>query len=152
MADEWSGKERRRYPRISEAIPVNYRVLANLSTPDFLILEQTASRTWTKDFSCGGVCIKTTRKINPGTVLELVIEFPGHPIKAVGRVVWCAEQARSGEFHAGIEYIAMDQNQMDEMAQTVAECLIESYKLKEAASRNKLRDLLAGLFKGLRGR
>lgn len=150
MADTWSGKERRRFPRISEAIPVNYRVLANLSTPDFLAMEQTASRTWTKDFSCGGVCIRTNRRITPGTVLEIVIEFPGHPIKAVGRVVWCTEQAKSGEFHAGVEYIAMDQNQMDEMAQTVAECLIETYKFKETASRNKLRDLLASLFKSLR--
>jgi hypothetical protein len=151
MSNEWQGKDRRRFPRISDTIPVAHRVLASLSTTDFVELEQRASRTWTKDFSCGGVCIRTGRRLLPGTILELVIEFPGHPIKAVGKVVWSKELGNPAECHAGVEFIAMDQNQMDEMAQTVAECLIETYKPKERTGASKLKEVLASLFTSLRG-
>lgn len=152
MGNEWQGKERRRFPRISDTVQVSHRVLASLTTTDFVELEQKASRTWTKDFSCGGVCIRTGRRLPAGTVLELVIEFPGHPVKAVGKVVWSKELDTAGEFYAGVEFIAMDQNQMDEMAQTVAECLIETYKPKDKGGVLKLKDVLAGLFTSLKGR
>ncbi|MEW6440835.1 MAG: PilZ domain-containing protein [bacterium] len=150
MDEKWKGKERRRFPRISEHIPVTYRMLTHLSNLDFLEMEREAARTWTKDFSCGGVCIRTGKRVSPGSVLEILVDFPGHPIKAVGRVVWSRELEKSGEFFTGVEYIAVDQNQMDEMAQTVAECLVESYRSKAKAGNSKLKDMLAGLLKALK--
>ena len=146
MKEGWKGKERRRFPRINGKIPVKYRRISDLSSLDFEALEHKVAQDYTKDFSGNGVCIKTGERIAPDTTLELTIEFPDRHIKVVGKVIWSKELEKPGEFYAGVKYVAIADNQATAMTQSIAEFLIESYKLKEKEGISKLKEILSHLF------
>lgn len=139
-------KERRRYPRIKKKVPVRHRLLSKISTTEFDNLERKVAHGYAKDFSYRGICIKTGKKIPPGTILELVIEFPEQPVKAVAKVCWSRDIEKPGEFYAGMEYIAVADDQLNLMTQMVAESLIESYEQSDLSAVEKLKQTLVNLF------
>lgn len=143
--DGYQGKENRRFPRINRRIPVRHRLASTLSSSSFETFENKVTRSHTKDFSVGGICIETGGRIPPGTVLEIIIEFPERPIKAVGRVAWSKALDKPDKFYAGIEYIAIEDKQMNAMIQVVAESLIESNREDEKTGLAKLKQTLTHL-------
>jgi hypothetical protein len=143
--ENWKGGERRKFPRISGKIPVKYRALSNISKDDFENLGQKIYSTSTKDFSPNGLCIITNEIIPPNTILEVVLAFPEHKIKAIGRVVW-SEETEHGKMQTGIDYLSIDNNQASAMAQSIAEFLINSYKIDDEKGVASLKKTLASLF------
>ncbi|MFC1889754.1 PilZ domain-containing protein [Thermodesulfobacteriota bacterium] len=138
-------KERRRYPRIKKRVPIRHRLLSKISTTDFDNLERKVAHCYTRDFSHRGICIKTGEKISPGTVLELVIEFPEQPIKVVAKIVWSKDIENPGEFYSGMDYIAVADDQLNLMTQIVAESLIEANQEGEKTGMVKLKQTLIHL-------
>lgn len=145
MIEKWKVEERRKFPRIIGKVPVKYRMLTNLSSLDFEVLERKVAKEYTKNFSYNGLCIKTRGIIPKNTILELVVDFPERSVKVLGRVVWSKEMEKPGEFYAGIEYIAVADNQVGAMTQSIAEFLINSYKQKENKGISALKDLIVHL-------
>jgi len=139
-------KERRRYPRIKKKVPVRHRLISKISSTEFDDLGRKVAHGYTRDFSHRGICIKTGKKIPPGTILELVIEFPEQPVKAVAKVCWSRDIDKPGEFYAGMEYIAVADDQLNLMTQMVAESLIESYEQSGLSAAEKLKQTLMNLF------
>ena len=145
MEKELGGKERRRFPRIDGKISVQYRILSTFSSLDFKVLERKIFKGHTKNFSSNGLCIKTHNIIPLNAILDLVINFPERSIKVVGRVAWSKETEKPGEFYTGIEYVAIADNQANAMIQSIAEFLVDSYKLKEKKGISALKDILVQL-------
>ena len=139
-------KERRRYPRIKKRVSVRHRLLSKISTTEFDNLERKVAHSYTRDFSHRGICIKTGKKISPGTVLELVIEFPEQLVKAVAKVIWSKDIENPGEFYSGMDYIAVADDQLNLMTQMVAESLIKSYGQDNASAASRLKQTLMNLF------
>lgn len=143
MAEErWKGEERRRFPRINAKIPVEYRILSTLTSLDFEVLEHKTFKNYTKNISSQGLCINTDRIIPNSTILELVIKFPEQPVKAIAKVIW-SNELEPGKFYTGVQYIAIADNQVNAMIQSIAEFLVDSYKLHEKTG---IKELLVQLF------
>ena len=142
---DWKGEERRKFPRISGKIPVQYRALSNISKEDFENLGQKIYNTSTKNFSSCGLCIVTNEIIPPNTILEVILAFPEHKIKAVGRVVW-SEETEPGKMQTGIDYLSIENKQASAMAQSIAEFLINSYKIDDEKGVAALKKTLSSLF------
>ncbi|OIO02640.1 hypothetical protein COY52_03020 [Candidatus Desantisbacteria bacterium CG_4_10_14_0_8_um_filter_48_22] len=142
---DWKGEERRTFPRISGKIPVKYRALSNISKEDFENLGQKIYNTSTKNFSTSGLCIVTNEIIPPNTILEIILAFPEHKIKAIGRVVW-SEETEPGKMQTGVDYLSIENNQASAMAQSIAEFLINSYKIDDEKGVAALKKTLTSLF------
>jgi len=103
-----NANERRRFPRLSVAVDIQYRVL-----PDAVAYETGA----TTNISSGGICLILYEELKTGAILELNIYLPDNQpiIKAKGKVVWIrpfnVSKDEKERFDSGIEF--MDVNETD---------------------------------------
>lgn len=87
-------KERRRFVRFDKSIDVHYRILESLDEH---------MPTYTKNLSEKGIRVSLSKRLEPGTFLEIAMRFPGDqkPVWGIGKIAW---QKRSGKtIDAGID-------------------------------------------------
>ncbi|MCM8819492.1 MAG: PilZ domain-containing protein [Candidatus Omnitrophica bacterium] len=95
---EYTGPERRKYPRININFVVSYRIK---EVPDNFDISQT------KNVSGGGILLTTNRKFEKGTLLALNIRFPfiGDKIEVTGEVVDAKEIVRDLIYETRIKFL-----------------------------------------------
>jgi c-di-GMP-binding flagellar brake protein YcgR len=103
--------EKRTYRRISETIPVKYRLIEDPRELISLPERKEEKTVQCKDISTGGLCVVTDQFVEVGSTLRLDISFPTipHLISAYAEVVWADE---TGE---GLKFLAIkedDQNKI----------------------------------------
>jgi hypothetical protein len=108
--------ERRKAPRASVAMVVNYHVLGVIDNLEFA---------HTKNTSLAGFLLKTKTEIKHGVCLVLEIPWPSRltPIRLLGRVVESLLSDNPGVFDTRIEFLAMN----DE-TRGIVKKLIEHYQ------------------------
>lgn len=103
--------ERRRFPRIGEAVKVHYRSSGQLGVswhPAEVV-----------NFSAGGLRCRVEEPLERLAGVELQIAFPGAPaaMQLRGQVIWTEMQA-SGVLECGVEYVdvsVQQQAQVDKL-------------------------------------
>ena len=105
-------EERRRFPRLSLDVGVDFVVLPQPGTG----ARQELFTTGSKNLSLGGICILVFEKLKVGDALELKFSIPGLDrfIVAKGRVVWSGKLRVRGvetdkAYEAGIEFVEINQ-------------------------------------------
>ncbi len=105
LNNNYSGPERRRYPRLKAAL-IEYSLLGDVSSKEL---------SFTKNVSIGGVCILLPEEIPTNTLLSLNIYLPNcdKPIILKGKVVWIerSDYYTPGRtyYNVGIEFIDIDE-------------------------------------------
>lgn len=144
---KWKGFERRRFPRINVSVPINCRILTNISIGDFKVLENRIYQGRTRNVSLKGLCIKTDKQIPADTIVEIKIDFPEQQVKAVGRVIWSKEIKKSGEYYTGVELVIIPENQINAMVQSIVEFILNSIELKRSRMESTLHEILLHMFR-----
>ncbi len=114
-----SQSERRKYPRLSINVEVEYTLLKRAS----LQLKSAQS----KNISAGGICIILLEKLEVGTPLEFKFSLPGYDriIKCEGRIAWLQEfligenNSISG-YNAGVEFSNISEEDRNKINEYVA--------------------------------
>lgn len=110
MSNLERGINRRRYHRLSLALPVRVSTIDAETDPytgrPFFRL----SREWSGNVSRGGVFIRTPEPLAPGRRVLLEVSLPnGTPLEATGRVAWArrvlAPPGEHAEAGVGIEFL-----------------------------------------------
>ncbi len=110
MSNSDRGINRRRYHRLSLALPVRVSTIDAETDPytgrPFFRL----SREWSGNVSRGGVFIRTPEPLAPGRRVLLEVSLPGGtPLEATGRVAWArrvlAPPGEHEEAGVGIEFL-----------------------------------------------
>ena len=95
--------ERRQYARIGTRLPMHYSVLGTG--------QRVASTT--KDASGGGACFFSDRRFERGTVMQIVIDFPGRTVTFTGEVMWSGEVlvkepgSECPPYQTGVKFVAV---------------------------------------------
>jgi c-di-GMP-binding flagellar brake protein YcgR len=95
------GAERRRYPRVTNSLRVNYQIANEILHSDCR----------TQDISEGGIRLSLYQKLATGTTLKLYIYLQdiAEPVLVLGRVAWIRETpGREYPHDAGIEFDFID--------------------------------------------
>ncbi len=109
----YSGPERRKHPRISNArFVVSYRLFEEMENVDV---------SQTKNISLGGMLLTTNREFKPGTKLTLEIRLPfdPNPIILVGEVLESRQIIKDLLYDTRLEFLAIDENHRKIINQTV---------------------------------
>ena len=107
--DKYSGRERRRYPRVRAAFAEYSPIGAEEATSKGI-------STFIKNVSAGGVCIVVSQEIEVNSILSLKIYLSQSEssIQAKGKVVWSKTSSFRGGVRAyydlGIEFVEIDEN------------------------------------------
>ncbi|MCM8787014.1 MAG: PilZ domain-containing protein [Candidatus Omnitrophica bacterium] len=98
---EYTGPERRKYPRLNANFVVSYRIK---EVPDNFDISQT------KNVSGGGILLTTNRKFEKGTLLTLNIRFPflADRIEVTGEIVDSKEIVRDLIYETRIKFLDLD--------------------------------------------
>ena len=144
-----SFKERRKYPRLDISVKIRHKILTDLELKMFPKFEHYVQEAQASNISVEGLCIKTEQELRTDMILGIEMFFPGATqiICGLGRVAWVAPSKTGSGFEAGIEFVAMKNKHVDEMANLVSEYLVEKYKLKDEEAKNNLKDLFRQLFR-----
>ena len=99
-----TGEEKRKYVRLSAHHLLKYKVVHKEKALSFA-----------RNISAGGVLFHAQEYIQPGTTVELLINFPSYPepIKAVSKVVRTRPLAKLGGFEIGAEFIDINDEAKD---------------------------------------
>ena len=110
---EYSGPERRKYPRVSGRFIVSYRMIDERDV--------SIDVTQTKNISLGGMLLTTNRSFKPGSKLALEIRLPfdPHPIMIMARVVESREITPDLIYDTRLEFIAVDEKHRKVILETV---------------------------------
>ena len=86
----------RRFIRLDMSVDIDYRALESLK--DHI-------KSYTKNVSEKGIMISLSKRLEPNTLLEIAIKFPGdeRPICGIGKIVWIKKNPRGSDFDAGID-------------------------------------------------
>jgi len=116
--EKYSGKERRRFPRLSANFVVSYKIK---QIPDHYDLSQT------KDVGQGGVLLITNQEFAPGTQLTLMVKFPFVPkrIEIEATVVDSKEVAKNISYKTRLAFIRLNKTFFQELGQFIEEHLGE---------------------------
>lgn len=116
--EKYSGKEKRRFPRLSANFMVSYKVK---QIPENYDLSQT------KNVGQGGVLLTTNRKFDPGTQLALTIKFPFVPqrIEIEATVVDSKEVAKNMIYETRLAFIRLNKKFFEELGKFIEERLGE---------------------------
>jgi hypothetical protein len=100
--------EQRKNNRIILSIPLRYKVF-HMDNLEKEVREQTLNlKAEIQDLSFGGIQVVSNNPFQPGIILELELEIPGHRlVRTVAKVVWCkpASSSNGAEFNSGIQFI-----------------------------------------------
>ncbi len=110
---DFSGAERRKFPRMDGRFIVSYRILEEANNIDI---------TQTKNVSEGGFLLTTNRQFQPGTNISLEIRLPfdPNPITIVGIVVASTEVTKNLIYDTRLSIVNLDKNQREVISKTVA--------------------------------
>ncbi|MDD4907458.1 MAG: PilZ domain-containing protein [Candidatus Omnitrophica bacterium] len=113
---DYSGPERRKYPRIGGKFLVSYRI----ADKDDLI-----DITQTKNVSLGGILLTTDRAFKPGTDLMIEVRLPIDPkaIKIVARVRQSKELIKGMIYDTHLEFMSIDEHHKNMVAKTIEHIL-----------------------------
>jgi c-di-GMP-binding flagellar brake protein YcgR len=119
MGSKSREEEQRRYPRLDAKVKIIYGVMARMHKP-FSSLSTNVSG--------GGICIPLERRLKKGEILELEMDLPGRrqPLFALGKVAWVkkvpanAKDAKYYPFQAGIEFVAIEQDERESISKYAA--------------------------------
>jgi len=100
---DYSGPERRQYPRMDSKFVVSYRIKQN---PNGYDLSQT------KNVSQGGMLLTTNKLFPKDTSLAMTIRFPfvAQKIELTGRVIASREIVRDLIYETRIQFLDLDQD------------------------------------------
>jgi hypothetical protein len=115
---KYSGKERRRFPRLSANFMVSYKIK---QIPENYDLSQT------KNVGPGGMLLTTNQKFIPGTQLTLTVKFPFVPqrIEIEATVVGSREVAKNMIYETRLSFIRLNKKFFEELGQFIEERLSE---------------------------
>ncbi len=116
MAEQYSGPERRKFPRTQATFVVSYRIK---DMPDEYDLTQT------RDVSQGGILITTNRFFGEGVHLKITIRFPFVPqkIEATGEVVESREVVKNVIYETRIRFIDLDMSIFEDIGKYIEKLL-----------------------------
>jgi len=108
----YSGRERRRYPRINKNFVVSYRIYGD---PNNIDISQT------KNVSEGGMLLTTNRAFDRGTVLAIEIRLPlfPEPIRLLGKILQSKMIARNLIYETRLSFSYMDDHSKQFVRNTV---------------------------------
>ena len=114
----YTGPERRKYPRINGRFIVSYRII---EADDLRDVSQT------KNISLGGMLLTTNRYFDPGTnlALEIRLPFDSHPIMIIAKVADSREITKNIIYDTRLIFLAIDEKHRRVIGETV------SYYLKK---------------------
>lgn len=138
-------EERRRFLRADDVLEVTYsKVLEDV----------TSFKTSTSlDIGGGGLRIKTSEKLTPGSKLALKIEIPeiDFPISCIGEVVWVEESEEKNKYYAGIRFVEIDEEKRQEIIRYIFSKHYEIEKKEEVAIEVENIRKFYGKLEALRG-
>ncbi len=94
-------EERRQFPRVSSAMPIQYRGIHQAS--DAVV------GTVARDISSGGVRLIANEFISVFTRLVVEVSIPStrKPIKAISKVVWIHKRPYGEQYEVGMQFVDM---------------------------------------------
>jgi len=118
MLKEFSGPEKRKYPRANGRFIVSYRVIPNNSNADI---------SQTKNLSLGGMLLTTNCQFPTGTnlALEIRLPFDPNPIMIIAKVLESKEITKGIIYDTRLIFMAIDEKHRKVIGETV------SYYLKK---------------------
>lgn len=129
--DRWGAPfQRRRYARVSTALRVDYRIVAEPAAPEVPAARLArpgphVRQSVATSVSGGGLLVETGERLPVGTRLALTILVPGAtltaslvPLPCEARVVWTdiVSDARPDEYHCGVEFLKIDESDRRRLA------------------------------------
>ncbi|MCJ7833331.1 MAG: PilZ domain-containing protein [Deltaproteobacteria bacterium] len=114
--ERYTGKERRKFPRLSANFVVSYKIKR---IPDHYDLSQT------KNVGQGGMLLTTNQKFAPGTQLILTVKFPFVPqrIEIEDTVVDSREVAKNMIYETRLSFIRLNKKFFQELGKFIEERL-----------------------------
>lgn len=102
-------KERRRYPRYSLGLPVQYKNIKALSSPFAGAL--------TKDIGEGGIRFIGNEFLSLANrlVLTLLLPAPAHSIKIISKVAWIRKMPMGDQYEIGNQFLTMSDEDKKEL-------------------------------------
>jgi hypothetical protein len=118
MGKEYTGPEKRKYPRAVGRFIVSYRVIPNNSNSDI---------SQTKNLGLGGMLLTTNCQFPAGTnlALEIRLPFDPDPIMTIAKVLQSNEITKGMIYDTRLAFLAIDEKHRKVISETV------SYYLKK---------------------
>jgi len=112
MSKEYSGEEKRKYPRASGRFIVSYRVIPRNTNSDI---------SQTKNLSLGGMLLTTNCQFPIGThlALEIRLPFDPDPILIIANVLESAEISKGVIYDTRLVFLAVDEKHRKIIGETV---------------------------------
>ena len=112
MTNEYTGTEKRKYPRVKGRFIVSYRVIPNNSNSDI---------TQTKNLSLGGMLLTTNCQFPKGTnlALEIRLPFDPNPIMIIANVLESSEISKGVIYDTRLIFLAIDEKHRKAIGETV---------------------------------
>jgi c-di-GMP-binding flagellar brake protein YcgR len=101
--------ERRKYPRFSIRLPVQYRNVKTLSEPYIGAL--------TRDMGEGGIRFIGNEFLSLANRLVLTISLPApaHPVKIISKVAWIRKVPMGDQYEIGNQFLSMSDEDKKEL-------------------------------------
>ncbi|MDD5156250.1 MAG: PilZ domain-containing protein [Candidatus Omnitrophica bacterium] len=108
----YTGRERRKHPRISNRFVVCYRLLQE---------QDKIETSQTKDLCIGGMLLTTHRQFEPGSslVLEIRLPFHAHTVTLIAKVIESREVTKDLIYDTRLSFCAINEKQRKVIADTV---------------------------------
>ena len=112
MSKEYTGAEKRRFPRASGRFIVSYRVIPNNSNADI---------SQTKNLSLGGMLLTTNCQFSQGTnlALEIRLPFDPDPIMIIAKVLESKEITKGMIYDTRLAFLAIDEKHRKVIGETI---------------------------------
>lgn len=112
MSNEYTGPEKRKFPRANGRFIVSYRVIPKDSNSDI---------TQTKNLSLGGMLLTTNCQFPVGTnlALEIRLPFDPHPIIIIARILESKEITKDVIYDTRLNFLAVDEKHRKVVTETV---------------------------------
>jgi c-di-GMP-binding flagellar brake protein YcgR len=112
MPKEYSGTERRKYPRANGRFIVSYRVIPNNRNADI---------SQSKNLSLGGMLLTTNCQFPVGTnlALEIRLPFDPDPIMTIAKVLESKEITKGLIYDTRLTFLAIDEKHREVISETI---------------------------------
>ncbi|MBN1595061.1 PilZ domain-containing protein [candidate division FCPU426 bacterium] len=116
--------DKRKHPRISLTIPVQFKVISDTEEAMAVMAERkTMEAGKSKNVSAEGLFLLCDRPLEKGDILKIEVTLPHDhkPIRAFSEVVWISEQSvAENKYGAGICFMALRDEDAERIGQFVA--------------------------------
>ena len=114
----YKGPERREHKRIYKNYIVRFQIRPNDKQEKVFVGWDMVTAV---NLGAGGILLNYDRKIEPGSLLDLKINFPGtpDPIECTGRVRRVEKSKRSSKTRIATEFVDIDENTRKHICQAV---------------------------------